>query len=243
MDVFDGKPGKLVPEKLHDALRGAFISTVTNTTLRRRMIFADREDAGQRLAKQLAAENVEADIVLAIPRGGLPLGSIVAEQIDRPLDIIVASKIAAPFNLELAIGAVSSGGSVWLNEEMIEQLEIDEVYVEDGVRVEQRNAKEKIDEYGRNDRPDIDGKRVLIVDDGVATGATVRACIQEAYESGASEVILAVPVLPADTAEELGKAVDGLVYLDAPREFGSVGQFYDEFKQLSTEEAAAYLNR
>lgn len=208
------------------------------------MTFADRTEAGQRLGTELTERGVKSDIVLAIPRGGLPLGRAVADTLDQPLDIVVAKKMGAPHNSEYAIGAVASDGSVWLNEEAIETLEVDTAYLETQQEEMAAAAREKAQRY-RSDQgpPTIDGKAVLIVDDGVATGATVRACIERVTNAGADRIVLAVPVGSPQTIEELRSTVDAVVCLETPRNFRAVGQFYDQFDQVQDEQAMTYLNR
>lgn len=205
-------------------------------------MFANRTSAGEQLAELLAERGVEADVILAVPRGGLPVGRAVADALERPLDIVAARKIGAPHNPELAIGAVSSGGSVWLNEHLIEQLDVPDTYVDEGIDREQENARAKIDRY-RSDRPplDLSEKTVLIVDDGVATGATTIACIREARDSGASRVFLAVPVAPPDSLKRLEAEANDVIAVETPHDFGAVGQFYREFNQVTDEEAIEYL--
>lgn len=205
-------------------------------------MFANRTSAGEQLAELLAERGVEADVILAVPRGGLPVGRAVADALERPLDIVAARKIGAPHNPELAIGAVSSGGSVWLNEHLIEQLDVPDTYVDEGIDREQENARAKIDRY-RSDRPplDLSEKTVLIVDDGVATGATTIACIREALDSGASRVFLAVPVAPPDSLKRLEAEANDVIAVETPHDFGAVGQFYREFNQVTDEEAIEYL--
>lgn len=204
--------------------------------------FADRTDAGRRLAEELVARGVEADIVLAIPRGGLPLGRAVADELRLPLDIVVARKLGAPHNPELAIGAVGSDGSTWLNAELIERLDVAESYLESTQQEEATNARQKANQYrGDRSQPDLTDKRVLIVDDGVATGATTTACIRLVRASGATAVILAIPVGPPETVEQLQGVADEVICLETPSHFQAVGQFYERFGQVSDEEAMAYL--
>lgn len=206
-------------------------------------MFADRTEAGERLAEYLASNEIRADIVLAVPRGGLPVGRMVTDHLDIPLDIIAARKIGAPHNPELAIGAVSSGGSTWLNDSLIDELGVDDDYIKAGVEREQANAQAKIDRY-RTDRTPLDlvGKSVLIVDDGVATGATTIACIREARDAGAESVRLAVPVAPPDSIDRLDNEADEVLVLEAPSNFNAVGQFYRRFDQVTDEEAMTYLD-
>jgi len=204
--------------------------------------FADRTDAGQRLADLLVERDVNADIVLAIPRGGLPLGRVVADALDAPLDIAVASKIGAPHNPELAIGAVASDGSAWLDERTIDQLGVDDAYVQREREREAENAREKAERY-RGDRgePALEGRTVLLVDDGVATGSTATAALRLVRARGAERVVLAVPVGAPDTVEDLRSEADEVVCVSTPSYFGAVGRFYDRFDQVSDEEAMAYL--
>jgi predicted phosphoribosyltransferase len=205
--------------------------------------FNDRIDAGRRLAEALAERGVDADVVLAIPRGGLPLGREVADALGVPLDIVVASKIGAPHNPEFAIGAVASDGSAWLDEETIRQLGVNDEYVQREREREAENARQKAERYRDEERaPGLSGKTVLIVDDGVATGSTAISAIRLARSKGAERVVLAVPVGPRDTVAELEDEADEVVCLQMPASFGAVGQFYGRFGQVSDEEAIGYLH-
>ncbi len=204
--------------------------------------FKDRTEAGEQLGEALRQREIDVDIVLAIPRGGLPLGRAVADVLDAPLDIVVASKIGAPGNPEYAIGAVASDGSVWRNEEAFRGTGANEEYFEQEREREAENARQKADRYrGKRSGPDLTGKTVAVVDDGVATGSTVRACLQMLRETDARHIVLAVPVGPSDTVDELQELADEVVCLKTPSSFMGVGQFYDRFDQISDEEAMAYL--
>ncbi|ELY44605.1 phosphoribosyltransferase [Natronorubrum sulfidifaciens] len=204
--------------------------------------FRDRTDAGERLAAELRERGVDADIALAIPRGGLPLGRAVADELAIPLDIVVAKKIGAPGNPEYAIGAVASDGSVWRNEDAIGRTDSDEAYFQRRREEEAESARRKAERY-RGDRgpPDLTGKTVVVVDDGVATGSTVRACLQTLSETDAERIVLAVPVGPPDSIAALEAEADAVVCLETPSRFMGVGQFYERFGQVSDEEAMAYL--
>lgn len=204
--------------------------------------FADRLEAGRRLGATLADRDTTADLVLAIPRGGLPLGRAVADELGAPLYVVVASKIGAPHNPEFAIGAVASDGTTWLDEDTIRRLDVSESYVERERDREQRNAREKILQYrGAATMPDVEGKRVVVVDDGAATGSTAIAAVRLLRQRGADRVILALPVAPPDTVAALESEADEVVCLLTPSRFTAVGQFYDEFGQVSDEEAMTYL--
>ncbi len=205
-------------------------------------MFHDRIQAGERLAQLLKDRGVEPDIVLAVPRGGLPVGWAVARAFGVPLDIVVARKMGAPGNPELALGAVASDGSVWWNDSLIAQLGVEESYRRRVQEEEARNAREKFDRYrGRRPEPDLEGKRVVVLDDGLATGATITACVRHLYSRGAGEVILAAPVAPPDTVERLKEEVDRVLVAETPGHFMAVGQFYEAFAQVTDEEAMAYL--
>ncbi|MUV88559.1 phosphoribosyltransferase [Halapricum sp. CBA1109] len=207
-------------------------------------MFQTRTEAGRQLARLLDDYDVEADVVLAIPRGGLPVGRVVANSLQIPLDIVSARKIGAPQNPELAVGAVASDGTVWRNEPLIGELAIEDTYLEDQIEHQRQAALDKIKRY-RGERPPLEysGKTVLIVDDGVATGATTIACIRQINNAGAERVILAIPVAPPETIEKLRSEADDVICVESPPHFGAVGQFYESFEQVSDERAKAYLDR
>jgi len=205
-------------------------------------MFTDRTDAGEQLAAELRQLDLEADIVLGIPRGGLPVARPVADALDAPLDVVVASKVGAPGNPELAVAAVADDGTIWRNDSLIGSLDLTIGYLEDETEHEQRAAAEKRRRY-REGRPPLDlaGKHVLVVDDGLATGATMFACVERVREAGAASVAAAVPVGSPRTADELERLVDRLVVLETPRNFSAVGQFFRDFSQVTDEEAMALL--
>ncbi|WP_254273801.1 phosphoribosyltransferase [Haloarcula marina] len=205
-------------------------------------MFTDRTDAGERLAAELRRQGVEADIVLGIPRGGLPIARPVADALDVPLDVVVARKVGAPGNPELAVAAVADDGTTWRNDSLIGSLDLTMEYLETQTEHEQRAAQEKFDRY-RGDRPPLAlaGKRVLVVDDGLATGATMRACVERVREAGAASVVVAVPVSSPDTARSLERMAERVVTVEEPVNFSAVGQFYRDFSQVTDEEAMALL--
>ena len=205
-------------------------------------MFRDRRDAGRQVAELLEGHDIEPDVVLAVPRGGLPVGRAVADALGVPLDVVVARKLPAPGNPELAVGAVAADGTVWLNDGYVADLGVDESYVEQATEREREAAARKLARY-RGDRPapDLAGKVVAVVDDGLATGATVRACVRQVRDAGAARVVVAVPVGPPDTLERLREEADEVVCVETPPHFGAVGQFYESFPQVSDEEAMGYL--
>jgi predicted phosphoribosyltransferase len=204
--------------------------------------FADRTEAGERLAAACRERGVEADLVLAVPRGGLPVGRAVADALGAPLDVTVAKKIGAPGNPEYAVGAVAADGSVWRNERAIGMTGTDEEYFQRERGEMAAQAREKADRY-RGDRsaPELTDRTVVVVDDGVATGSTLRACLQQLRNADAGRVVVAVPVGPPDTVRDLESLADEVVCLLTPPGFHGVGQFYDRFDQVSDEAAMAYL--
>ncbi|WP_226480056.1 phosphoribosyltransferase [Natrinema amylolyticum] len=207
-------------------------------------MFDDRTDAGERLAAELEARDFAVDVVLGIPRGALPVARPVADALDADLDVVVARKMGAPQNPELALGAVASDGSVWYNDDLIDRVNASEEYLEEVRAEEADNAREKADRYrDTDDLPDLQGQRVLLVDDGVATGATATACLRQVQDTGADWVGLAIPVGSPRAVDDLEREADAVIALETPADFRAVGQFYRTFGQVSDEEALEYLDR
>jgi predicted phosphoribosyltransferase len=206
-------------------------------------MFTDRTDAGERLATRLTERGVDADLVLAIPRGGLPVGRVVADRLGVPLDVIVAVKLGAPGNPELAVGAVTDDGSVWTNDRLVSRLGVDDAYLHEEQARAQAVASQKVREYRRGESlPRLDGERVVVVDDGLATGATALACVRQVRAAGADAVVLAVPVAAPESVARVSDEGAEVVAVEMPEEFGSVGQCYRDFRQLRDAEARAYLD-
>ncbi|WP_440763926.1 phosphoribosyltransferase [Natronorubrum sp. DTA7] len=207
-------------------------------------MFDNRTHAGERLGAELESRGLDADIVLGIPRGALPVARPVADALDAGLDVVVARKMGAPKNPELALGAVASDGSVWYNEDLIDRLGVSEDYLEEVRASEANNASQKADRYRETPGlPDLEGKRVMVVDDGVATGATARACLRQIREAGAEHVTLAVPVGSPRGLADLEAEADEVIALGQPQSFRAVGQFYRTFGQVTDAEALEYLDR
>ena len=205
--------------------------------------FNDRHDAGRRLAGALKDAGIEADIVLAIPRGGLPLGRVVADELGAELDVVVAQKIGAPGNPEFALGAVASDGSVWRNEQAFSVGYGDSAYFDNQRARKAEAARAKLRQYrGTDTLPDVSGRTVVLVDDGIATGSTMRACLAQIREAGPDRLVVAVPVGPPDTIRDLESVADVVICPLVPRRFQSVGQYYDRFDQVRDEVAKSYLD-
>ena len=204
-------------------------------------MFTDRTDAGEQLARVLRERGITADVVLAVPRGGLPVGRVVADALGIPLDVVVARKLGSPGNPELAIGAVGAGGDLWLNESLVDRLGVTEGYIERERERQAEVARGKAESYGSG-ATDLAGKSVVIVDDGIATGATTIACVRAAQAAGAERVVVAAPVAPPESVVELRGMADDVVCVDTPFVFGAVARFYGSFPQVSDEEAREYLD-
>ncbi|OVE85452.1 phosphoribosyltransferase [Natronolimnobius baerhuensis] len=206
-------------------------------------MFDDRTDAGTQLGADLKRRGVEADLVLAIPRGALPVARPVADALEADLDVVVARKLGAPGNPELALGAVASDGSVWYNDDLIDRLGVDDETLEAIRTREAAAAADKLETYrDESGGPTLEGQRVLVVDDGVATGATARACLEQARNADAAAVSLAVPVGPPQAIADLEALADAVYALREPADFRAVGQWYREFGQVSDETAMEYLS-
>jgi putative phosphoribosyl transferase len=195
------------------------------------MKFKNRTEAGRLLAEQLGAYRGKDVIVLAIPMGGVPVAYEVAKELKAPLDVIMAKKIGAPFNQELAIGAVTWNGAVLLDEDMVQKWRISSDYVGEITRKLIKDMNDKLSELreGQGSFPKLFDRVVIIVDDGVATGNTMIAAIEAVRDQGAKEVVIATPVLPKELVETM-ELVAPLVYLQAPDDFEAVGQYYQEFE-------------
>jgi predicted phosphoribosyltransferase len=206
-------------------------------------MFTDRTDAGSKLADHLRRSDIDADVVLGIPRGGLPVARPVADALGVPLDVVVAKKVGAPGNAELAVAAVADDGTTWRNDSLIGSLDLTTGYLADEIEREQRSAQQKASRY-REGRPPLDltGDRVVVVDDGLATGATMHACVERVKAAGAPSVVVAVPVGSPRTVDGLEQVADRVVVLEAPANFSAVGQFYRDFTQVSDEDAMALLD-
>jgi putative phosphoribosyl transferase len=206
-------------------------------------IFKDRTEAGKMLASAMTFLKGTKDlIVLAIPRGGVPVAKEVAMALGAPLDLVVTRKIGAPSQPELAVGAVTQDGEIILDGELIRALDVSTDYLK---RESARQVKEiasRMKKY-RGDRPypSLDGKTVVIVDDGIATGSTIRAAIQSVRGRNAAKIIVAAPVGPPDGVAELRKIVDRVVCLSTPDYFEAIGEFYEEFEQVDDDAVTRLL--
>ncbi|MEM1942476.1 MAG: phosphoribosyltransferase [Candidatus Caldarchaeum sp.] len=208
------------------------------------MLFYDRADAGRRLAKHLGKRVQGECVVLAIPRGGVVVGFEVAKQLNCPLDVVISRKIGAPSQPELAVGAVAEDGTIFIDEEIARIVGASEEYIRQTASEENREARRRAEVY-RMGRPmlDLRGRTVVLVDDGLATGLTMKAAVHMARSKGAERIVVAIPVAPPESVEKLKRIADEVVCLETPTDFFAIGQFYDRFEQLSDEEVISILNR
>lgn len=208
------------------------------------MSFSDRVDAGQRLAERLLSYREEDVVVLGLPRGGVPVAFEVARAFGAPLDVIVVRKLGVPFQPELAMGALGEGGVRIVNGDVVRMARVSD---DELAAVEERERSElalRAQKF-RGERPPIPlaGRTAMIIDDGIATGSTARAACQVARAQGASRVVLATPVAPPHTIDELNRYADDVVCLEAPAFFAAIGQFYADFSQTTDEEVIGLLEK
>ena len=210
------------------------------------MPFIDRIDAGKRLAKALAGYKGRQPVVLALPRGGVPVAAEIAAALDAPLDLILVRKIGVPFQPELAMGAVVDGVEpvIVRNEDVISLSGVSEQEF-NTIRDQQIAEIERRRNLYLGDRPhpQIAGRTVIVVDDGIATGATTRAALRATRMRKPSKLVLAVPVAPTESLKELRDEADEIVCLEDYEEFGAIGLFYSDFRQVSDTEVIELLAR
>lgn len=209
------------------------------------MKFQDRYDAGEKLCQKLAGyRDSENTLVLALPRGGVPVGYMLAKNLNLPLDVFVVRKLGAPFNPELAIGAIGPNGTVVLNEALMGQLKMSRVTLDQIIRKEQDELERRLRRF-RDDLPfpDLSGKTVILVDDGVATGSTALAAIRALQGMHAEKIVMAVPVSSFEAASVLEHEADEFYALKIPVPFQAVGLWYENFEQTGDEEVIRLLQR
>lgn len=206
-------------------------------------VFADRAQAGKLLAAKLADYRNRGDVVvLGLPRGGVPVAAEVARGLDAPLDVLVVRKLGAPGQRELAIGAIGEGGVRMLNAGLVRSLGMDESDIERIAAQEERELDRRVAAYrGHHRAIGVDGKTVIVVDDGIATGATMRAGLQALRAMGAKCVIAAAPVGARDSVAALEPYADGVVVFETPEWFTAVGQWYEDFGQTTDDEVRQLL--
>ncbi|QHC22326.1 phosphoribosyltransferase family protein [Streptomyces sp. GS7] len=206
------------------------------------MLFTDRADAGRRLAEAVRHLESEDPVVLGLPRGGVPVAYQVAQALDAPLDVIVVRKLGVPYQRELGFGAIGEGGVRVISDDIIRRGRINQ---SDVASVEREEAAELARQAARfragRPRLTLEGRTAIVIDDGVATGATAAAACEVVRAQGAARVVLAVPVAPPDAAERLRGKADDIVCLSTPYAFSAVGEWYEDFSQTSDDEVVSLL--
>ena len=209
------------------------------------MQFRNRVDAGQQLAKKLAQYANRPDVlVLALPRGGVPVGYEVAQALNAPLDVFVVRKLGVPGHEELAMGAIASGGVRVLNGSVVDSLGILDETI-DTVVTRELHELERRERAYRDDRPapDVQGRTVILVDDGIATGSTMKAAIEALRQLEAARIVVATPTAALSTVREMRPDVDELVAVMTPADFAGVGQWYEDFSQTTDGEVRELLDK
>jgi predicted phosphoribosyltransferase len=204
--------------------------------------FPDRAEAGRRLGARLAGYRTERPLILGLARGGLPVAAEVARALGAPVDVLVVRKLGVPWHAELGVGALAEGGVSVIDDAEAAALGIDRASIDRAIEVQSAELEGRVRRYrGGRPAPSLDGRTVIVVDDGIATGGTMRAAIEAVERRKARRVVVAVPVAPPAKVAELRPLVDDLVVLRAEEPFLAVAQFYEEFPQVSDEEVATIL--
>ena len=204
--------------------------------------FNDRVEAGKKLAKALEDFKGKNAIILAIPRGGVVVGFEIASELELPLDVIIPRKVGAPNNPELAIGAIAEDGTIILDNSLVTYLGVSESFIREESARQREEIKRRLKVYRPNEpSPNVKGLDVILVDDGIATGSTMKAALASVKNQGAKTVTVAVPVGPPSTIEELKEQADKVICLKTPEFFQAIGRFYLDFNQTSDEEVIELL--
>jgi len=206
------------------------------------ILFRDRRDAGDALAERLERYRGHNALVLGLPRGGVVVAAQVARWLDAELDVVVARKLPSPISPELGIGAVTANGGRFLNEDVLAAFNVSEAYIEAASAGQRAEAlRREADLRGQRPAPSIAGRVVILVDDGLATGATMRAAVRSVQQHRPRRLVVAVPVGAPESCAALRGEVDEVVCLHEPRDFGAVGRFYGDFSQTEDEEVRMLL--
>lgn len=207
------------------------------------MIFKDRVDAAKKLAQKLLWLKKENPIILAIPRGGAVTGDTISSILGCKLDIIVSKKVGSPDNPELAIGAVMHDGSYFPNIEITRMLNVPESFIEEEIARQRKEIERRLIKFRGNKEYDLSGKTVVIVDDGIATGATMFVAALWVKKQKPKKLIIAIPVGPQETIIKLNQIADEVVVLQSPHIFNAVGEFYQVFDQVSDDEVQEIMDK
>jgi predicted phosphoribosyltransferase len=208
-------------------------------------MFENRKDAGEKLVNRLQNyKNRQNTIVVGLPRGGVVVAFEVAQKLQLPLDIVATRKISMPGNPEAAIGAVTPDGNKVFDQDFISEVEIEQDYLDNEIAKEIKEAKRRIKVYRENRKPlNLAGKTVLVIDDGVATGSTIRAAVKSIRSQDAKKIVIAVPVAPREFLKKIASEVDEIVCLETPPYFVAVGEVYKDSTQTSDDEVVRLMRK
>lgn len=207
------------------------------------MIFKDRVEAGQKLAKELKDYQREEPMILALPRGGVPLGFEVAQNLSAPLDVVVARKLGAPPNPEFGIGAIAENNVILVNQKMVDRMGISQKQLSTIRKNEERELERRVEKYRGNNFPDVSNKLAIIVDDGLATGVTAQAAIAAVKKKEPKAIIFAAPVCAADSLSKIKGQVREIVCLAKPNNLQSIGMYYRHFEQTSDQQVLELIKQ
>jgi len=209
------------------------------------MLFRNRTHAGQVLARMLEEYSNRDDVlVLAVPRGGVPVASEIAKALHAPLDVFLVRKLGVPGQEELAMGAIATGGIRVLNYAVVNHLGVPDHVIDTATKAEQRELDRREQAYrGTREPPEVRGRTIILVDDGLATGSTMRAAVTALRQQKPARIIVAVPVAAASTCQEFRQEVDQIICATTPEPFYGVGQWYEDFSQTTDEDVRDLLDR
>lgn len=205
--------------------------------------FIDRREAGALLAGRLKAYSDSDALVLALPRGGVPVAYEIAHALHLPLDVFLVRKLGVPGQQELAMGAIAVGNMTVLNQELIHKLHIDQAQIDEVIQKEQQELRRRVNLYRQHTAfPTLENQTIILVDDGMATGATMQVAITALRQHKPSRIIIAIPVAAKDTIAKMSNLADQIICPFIPAHFQAVGAFYDNFQQVSDEEVITLLS-
>jgi predicted phosphoribosyltransferase len=219
-----------------------------NNSNNTRALFLDRTQAATILAEKLKflTKKQQQLVILAIPRGGVITGDVIASALNAKLDMVVSRKVGAPYNSELAIGAVMHDGTFFPNTDIIEMLRIPKEYIDEQISIQMKEIERRLRRFRGASKGyyyEIEDKTIVLVDDGIATGATIFAAIEWLKGQNPKELIVAVPVAPRETVDKLRQKVDKVIVLHAPILFQAVGAFYEDFSQVSDDQVLEIMSK
>jgi len=207
------------------------------------LVFQDRAEAAKKLAERLEWLRKEEPVILAIPRGGVVTGDVIATALGAKLDVVVPRKLGSPYNPELAIGAVMHDGTHFLNSDIIEMLNVTKEYIDAEIASQIKEIERRLVKFRGSKKYDLQDKTIVVVDDGIATGATMFAAVQWVKKQKPRKLIVAVPVGPTQTIDRLKKVADEVIVVSTPLLFGAVGEFYQDFTQVTDDKVQEIMRK